>query len=68
MIKYGLNSSISVPILICDDVIAALSIYSVDEDFFDQDEVDLILDMVTNLSLAIEKNRQFRHTQDTIKK
>jgi PAS domain S-box-containing protein len=64
----GLISSISMPIMIENDVIATLSIYSVEDDIFDPEEVALLSDMATNLSLAIEKKRLLEQSQEEINK
>ncbi|MHA1522363.1 MAG: ATP-binding protein [Promethearchaeota archaeon] len=67
-LKCGYNSSISIPIIIEDMVIGAVNIYSAEISAFDQQEVDLLLDMTKNLSHAIEKKRYRNSTHDKIKK
>ena len=58
---------ISLPIIIENNVIASLCIYSVEKNAFTKEEVDLLSSMVRNLSLAIEKERYLTNTQDNIK-
>ncbi|MHA1719233.1 MAG: PAS domain S-box protein [Promethearchaeota archaeon] len=67
-LKRGYKSSISLPIIIEKDVIGTLNIYSAQEDAFGQEEIDLLLDMVNNLSLVIGKKRNFKKTYEKIKK
>ncbi len=63
---YNVDSSIALPIIIENVVIASLCIYWVEDYTLDQEEIDLLSDMVTNLSLTIEKKRYLKITQDKI--
>ncbi len=67
-LNRGYNSLISIPIIVEEIAIGAINIYSAEIYAFDQMEVDLLLDMVRNLSYTIEKKRNFKNTQDKIKK
>ena len=64
--KHKIYSVIALPITIGNDVIASLGVHSVENDAFDQEEVDLLSGMVKNLSLTIEKKRYLKITQDKI--
>lgn len=62
--KYGLASSISIPICIEDDHFAALNIYSDHINAFDKTEISILQRVGENLSLALKQDRvQFEKDQ-----
>ncbi len=55
----GYYSTISIPIIIENIVIGVLGIFSDKKDIFDEDDVEILTEMVKNLSLAIAKMRYY---------
>ena len=58
-LKRGYQSSISIPIIIENIVIGTLNIYSDKINAFDKEEVEILTEIVKNLSLAIAKMRYY---------
>jgi len=58
-IKRGYNSSISLPLILENNVIYTLNVYSAEKEAFNKEEVDLLIDLVNNLSIGIEKIRSY---------
>jgi len=57
--RSGFFSSISIPIIIENIVIGVLGIYSDKINTFDEDDIEILTEMVKNLSLAIAKMRYY---------
>jgi PAS domain S-box-containing protein len=63
-IKRGFNSSIALPVIVDNQVAGALTLYSKVPDAFQKDEVDLLQNLVNDLSFAINTIRaRARHLQ-----
>ncbi len=53
VLKSGLNSSISLPIVCKDKVIGVLSLYSEEPDYFFDDEIKLLKEIASDISYAV---------------
>jgi PAS domain S-box-containing protein len=56
-VKRGYASSVSLPLVIGDQVIGALSIYAEESDAFDQQELDLLAELAADLAYGIASLR-----------
>ena len=61
-LKSGFKTSVAFPLVIQDEVVGALTIYSASAEAFNKDELDLLEELAGDLSLGIEKIRR-RETQ-----
>lgn len=52
--ERGYKSSIALPIKINNEVIGAFTIYASEKDFFNQQEINLLLDMTSSISYSLE--------------
>jgi PAS domain S-box-containing protein len=57
-LKYGFKASAAFPLIIQDNVIGVLNIYSASVESFNKDEVSLLEELAADLSLGIEKIRR----------
>lgn len=55
--KRGYDSSIALPLIISDDVIGVMSIYALEFDAFDQDEIALLKELSEDLAFGIRTLR-----------
>ena len=53
-LKSGFQSSITLPVIISGRTIGAYTMYSAEKDFFNEDEIKLLDELVSDLSFAIE--------------
>ncbi|MFH1196448.1 MAG: PAS domain S-box protein [bacterium] len=53
-IKYGYKSSASFPIIVFNKVVGALSIYSDEINFFEKEDINLLIEMALDISFALE--------------
>ena len=53
-IQRGYSSSISLPVKLFGNVVAAISLYSSIPDFFNPEEINLLVEVTNNLSFALE--------------
>ncbi len=67
-LKRGYRSSIALPIKQLGKVIGAITIYSSEVDFFDEPEIELLLDVVGALNLALDTIELERKQQLAVKK
>ncbi len=53
-IKLGYKSSIALPLIVFEKTIGTLNLYSGEKDFFDQQEINLLIEVSNDISFAIE--------------
>ncbi|MBU0475638.1 MAG: PAS domain S-box protein [Bacteroidetes bacterium] len=53
-IKYGYKSSASFPLIVFNKVVGALSIYADEINFFEKEDIDLLVEMALDISFALE--------------
>ncbi|MDH5721344.1 MAG: GAF domain-containing protein [Spirochaetia bacterium] len=63
--ERGYHSSIALPLLSDNGVIGAVNVYSVEENPFDKEEIDLLSEITANTAYAISKIRDSRLMQKT---
>ncbi len=57
-LRYGFGSSAAFPLETQDKTRGVINFYSVEPDFFNDEEVELLLGAVCNISLALERGRK----------
>ncbi|MDD4826757.1 MAG: PAS domain S-box protein, partial [Mesotoga sp.] len=57
ILKYGLKSSVAIPLVIGAEIIGGLVIYSEDEEAFDSEEVQLLEELADDISYGISSMR-----------
>jgi diguanylate cyclase (GGDEF)-like protein/PAS domain S-box-containing protein len=67
--QAGLNSAISVPLRIGDKMVGALTLFAVEKDYFDEAMLELVVEMASNISFAldnVEKERKRRLAEERL--
>lgn len=65
--ERGYNSYISLPIIIEEHVLGALNIYSSEIDAFDDEEVELLLELADDVSYALDSIKSREELENTLK-
>jgi len=59
----GFRSSAAFPIKLKQQIVGALNVYSIEPFFFDNDEIELLEEAASNISFAIEKLEEEKHSR-----
>jgi PAS domain S-box-containing protein len=63
-IKYGFKSTASFPLVVFNNIIGALSIYSDEPSFFKEEDINLLNEMTLDISFALEYIETENHRKD----
>ncbi|MEW6702426.1 MAG: ATP-binding protein [Bacteroidota bacterium] len=69
-LKKDFRSSIALPIKIEDQIKGVISLYSIEKNFFNKEEIDLLLELASDISYAvefIEKEEELRKLSQAVK-
>jgi len=69
ILKYGLKSSVAIPLVIEEEIIGGLVIYSEHEEAFDSEEVQLLEELAEDISygiLSLRLEAQLEHQSDVL--
>ncbi len=67
-LRMGFRSSAAFPIIVAGSVGGTFNLYAAEPDFFDENEVKLLVEMVANIAFAMEFIEQENHRKEAEKK